>query len=306
MKSARELRHDIEYAAVRGALFVAASFPLGLGRALGASAGSLAYLLGIRKDVSVDNIQKALGVPAGEAARIARRSYQNLGRGMIDFAAFRKWSRQELLAQVNVDGVEHLEAARAAGRGAVIVAGHFGSWEFGGVIIPALGFPTSVIVGEQTNSRVDDVMNDLRSRHNLGLITKASALKKALTTLRNNEFVALLADQDARKGGVIVDFLGRPASTVRGPALFAIRARCPVIPLTVHREGKLHRAVFEAPLWPDPALDEEANVLLLTRYYVDALSQQIRAHPDEYFWPHRRWKSATAQAAQTGAAAGAS
>lgn len=297
--SARELRHAVEYAAVRGVLFVAGSFPLGLAHALGAAAGWLAFALGIRRDVSVDNIEKALGVSTHEATRIARRSYQNFGRGLMDFAAFRRWSRDELLAQVAVDGVEHLEAARAAGRGAVIVAGHFGSWEFGGVIIPALGFPTSVIVGEQSNTRVDDVMNDLRRAHNLGLITKTSALKKALTTLRQNEFVALLADQDARKGGVIVDFLGRPASTVRGPALFAIRARCPIIPLTVHREGKRHRAIFEAPLWADPAQEEESAVLELTRYYTDALSRRIREHPDEYFWPHRRWKSASAQAAQS-------
>ncbi len=306
MKTARELRHSIEYAAVRGTLFVAGSFPIGLAHALGASAGWLAFALGIRRDVTVDNIEKALGVPKGEAARIARRSYQNLGRGMMDFAAFRRWSPGELRALVKVDGIEHLEAARAAGRGAVIVAGHFGSWEFGGVIIPALGFKTSVVIGEQSNARVDDVTNELRSRHGLGLIPKASALKKVLTTLRSNEFVALLADQDARKGGVIVDFLGRPASTVRGPALFAIRARCPIIPLTVHREGKYHRATFEAPLWADPVLDEEANVLALTRYYVDALSRQIRAHPDQYFWPHRRWKSTSSQATQSQATTAAS
>ena len=295
MKSTREIRHAVEYAAVRGALGVAGALPPRITHAIGASAGWLAYVLGIRRDVSVDNIMRALSVPEKEAKRIARRSYQNLGRGMMDFAAFGNWSRDELLAQVTVDGIENLTAAREAGRGGVIVAGHFGSWEFGGVIIPALGFPASVIVGEQTNARVDDVMNNLRRVHDLGLITKTSALKKALTTLRNNEFVALLADQDARKGGVIVDFLGRPASTVRGPALFAIRARCPVIPLTVHREGNRHRAIFARPLWPDPAQDEEASVLALTRYYTDELSRRIREHPDQYFWPHRRWKTGAAQ-----------
>jgi Kdo2-lipid IVA lauroyltransferase/acyltransferase len=303
MKSSREVRHAIEYAAVRGALSVAGSLPSSVTHPIGASAGWLAYALGIRRDVSVDNIRRALHVPESEAKRIARRSYQNLGRGMMDFAAFGRWSRGELLAKVTVDGVENLAAAREAGRGAVIVAGHFGSWEFGGVIIPALGFPASVIVGEQTNARVDDVMNELRRVHNLGIITKTSALKKALTTLRNNEFVALLADQDARKGGVMVDFLGRPASTVRGPALFAIRARCPIIPLTVHREGNRHRAIFAAPLWADPAQDEEAAVLALTRYYTDELSRRIREYPDQYFWPHRRWKTGTAQVAKEQAVA---
>ena len=84
MKTAREIRHAIEYAAVRGALFMAGAFPLRLGRAIGACAGWLAFALRIRRDVSVDNIQQALGVSRGEATRIARRSYQNLGRGLIE------------------------------------------------------------------------------------------------------------------------------------------------------------------------------------------------------------------------------
>lgn len=298
MKTARQIRHAVEYGAVRLTLGMAGTLPIGVARAIGASLGTLAFALRIRREVSVENIVRALGVSPREATRIARRSYENLGRGFMDFAAFKRWSRDEFLSQVTIEGAEFLSAARKAGHGAVIVASHFGSWEMGGAAMPALGFPTSFVVGEQSNARVDEVTNDLRRAQGSGIITRASALKKVLTALRRNELVGLLADQDARKGGIVVDFLGRPASTVRGPALFAIRARCPIIPLTVHREGKRHRVVFDAPLWPDPAQDEEASVLQLTRGYSDVLSRRIREHPDEYFWPHRRWKSATAQLAK--------
>jgi KDO2-lipid IV(A) lauroyltransferase len=120
-----------------------------------------------------------------------------------------------------------------------------------------------------------------------------------LSALRNNEVVCLLADQDARKSGVVVEFLGRPASTVRGPAMFAIRAKCPIVPFSIHREGKKFRAVVEAPIWPDPSLEEEAAVVAMTQAYTSALERAVRQYPEEYFWPHRRWKSTSAQATQS-------
>jgi KDO2-lipid IV(A) lauroyltransferase len=287
----RKFRHGVEYAAVRGALALAGSLPIGVARALGAGAGSLAYALGVRRAVSIGNIRGSLSVTDGEASCIARRSYQNLGRSLMEFAAFRRWSSRELLSQVDFDGVENFARAREAGKGAVCVAGHFGNWELLGAAIGALGYPVSFLVGQQTNARVDEVMNDLRRAQGVGIITRTSALRKVLQALRANEFVALLADQDARRGGVMVDFLGRPASTVRGPALFAVRSGCPLIPIFIHREGRRHRATAEPPIWSDPALDEEAAVVDLTRRHADALSRHVRAHPEGYFWPHRRWKT---------------
>lgn len=299
MKTAREIRQSIEYRAVRGVLFLAGSLPLGLARAFGASVGSLAFALGIRRAVSVDNIVRGLGVTPREATSIARRSYRNLGRCFMEFAAQRRWSRDDVRNIIAMDGLEHSRAAAEAGRGAVMVSGHFGNWEGAGAALKAYGLPVTFLVGEQTNARVDDVINDLRRAQQIGIITRTSALKKVLSTLRNNEVVCLLADQDARKGGVVVEFLGRPASTVRGPAMFAIRANCPIIPFSIHREGKKFRAIIEAPIWRDPSLDEEAAVVAMTQAYVSALERVVREHPDEYFWPHRRWKSTSSQTTQS-------
>lgn len=296
MKSAREIRHGIEYAAVRAALFLAGSLPLGVARAFGASVGTLAFALRIRRDVSVDNIVRGLNVTPRAAARIARRSYQNLGRCFMEFAAQRRWTSGDVMNLIAMDGLEHFRAAADQGRGAVMVSGHFGNWEGAGAALKAYGVPISFLVGEQTNARVDDVINELRRAQHIGIITRTSALKKVLTALRNNEVVCLLADQDARKGGVVVSFLGRPASTVRGPAMFAIRANCPIIPFAIHRQGKCFRAVIEPPIWRDPSLDEEAAVVAMTQAYTSALERVVRAHPEEYFWPHKRWKSTSSQA----------
>jgi KDO2-lipid IV(A) lauroyltransferase len=289
--SVREIRQRAEYVAVRGALAMAGALPMGIARAIGAGTGTLAWVLGVRRRVCLDNITRALGVNRAQASRIARRSYQNLGRSLMEFAAFRRWSGADVLARVDIDGMDHLVRAREAGRGVLLVAGHYGNWEMLGAAIGHHGHPISFVVGQQTNHRVDDVMNDLRRAQGIGIIPRGTALRKVLQALRANQAVALLADQDARKGGVMVDFLGRPASTVRGPALFALRAGCPILPVFIRRDGGRHRATVEPPLWPDPARDEDAAVLDLTQRYTDALARQVRAHPDQYFWPHRRWKT---------------
>ncbi|UCH85084.1 MAG: lysophospholipid acyltransferase family protein, partial [Candidatus Latescibacterota bacterium] len=98
--------------------------------------------------------------------------------------------------------------------------------------------------------------------------------------------------QDARHHGIFVDFFGRPASTVRGPAVFAIRRDCPIVPCFLIREGcDRHRAVFERPLWPDERLSGREAVRELTQRFTMLLEDYVRKYPEQYFWTHRRWKT---------------
>ena len=289
--SARSLQHSIEYAAVRGAMAAAAALPLAAAQNIGAGAGALAFdVFRVRREVTVDNIERALGVPRAEAVRIGRRAYHNLGRSLFEFAAFARFTREDVQELVAIEGAEHLHAALAKGRGMVFVTGHHGNWELVGAALTVLGLPTDFLIGQQANGRVDEVMNGLRSRQGVGLITRQLALRKVMQSLAANRIVALLADQDARSQGIMVDFLGRPASTVRGPALFAVRRGCPLCTGFIHREGRRHRVVFNPPFYP-PDLPEEDAVRELTQAHAEALARQIRAYPDEYFWPHRRWKT---------------
>jgi KDO2-lipid IV(A) lauroyltransferase len=195
---------------------------------------------------------------------------------MFEFSAFASLTPARVRDLVTLDGIEHLNRALARGRGVVFVTGHYGNWELFGAAIAANGIPIDFLVGEQTNRRVDDVMNELRRRQGIGIITRAMALRKVLQALTANHMVAMLADQDARRQGIMVDFLGRPASTVRGPAVFALRRQSPLVTGFVHREGTRHRAVFNPPI--DPAelpdgLAEEEAIRRLTQAHADSLAK---------------------------------
>jgi KDO2-lipid IV(A) lauroyltransferase len=288
----RTYRQSLEYAAVRGALALAERIPVEAAQRIGAGLGGLAFdLARMRRSTSIANVRASLGVPKREATRVARASYANLGRCLLEFSAFGRLSRAEILDWVEFEGWEHAERIVADGRGAIAIAGHLGNWELLGAALAARGLPIHFLVGEQTNPRVDDVMNDLRRRQGIGIISRVVALRKVMQALARGQVVAILADQDARKGGVMVDFLGRRASTVRGPALFAIRRRCAILPGAIWREGTRHRAILGAPIDPPAVEDEEEAVRELTQRYTDWLSARIREHPEQYFWPHRRWKT---------------
>ncbi len=289
--SFRKLQHSIEYGSVRAVMAAAGALPISVSQRIGAGAGALAFdVFRVRRQVSVDNIERALGVTRREAERIARRAYRNLGRGMFEFSAFAHLRPEQVLEMVTFDGFEHLTDALSRGRGIVFVTGHFGNWEMLGAAMSARGIPIDYLVGEQANGRVDAVMNNLRRREGIGIITRSVALRRVLQALGGNRMVAMLADQDARSQGIMVDFLGRPASTVRGPAVFAVKRGSPIVTGFIHREGTRHRAVINPPIDP-PDLPEDEAVRWLTQAHADALAAAIREHPDEYFWPHRRWKT---------------
>ena len=292
----RTLRHAMEYGAVRGSLSLAGKIPIEAAQRIGAGIGRVGFdVARVRRSVSIENIEAALGVTRAEATKIARASYENWGRCLMEFSAFAHMTKAELLDLVVVEGLEHFDRVRAAGKGGILVSGHLGNWELIAPVVAALDRPIYGLIGQQSNARVNDVMNDLRRRQNVPLITKELALRKVLQVLKAGEFVVLLADQNQRKGGVFVDFLGRPASTVRGPALFAIRSGAPIVPTFVAREGTRHRLIIEPALYPIPASDEEDVVRDLTQRYTDRLAAHIRARPQEYFWPHRRWKTRPTQ-----------
>ncbi len=291
-KSWREIRQSLEYAAVRGALALAARLPIDAGQRVGAAVGRLAFdVIRMRRAVSIDNIVKSLGVSENEATRIARASYMNSGRCLLEFSAFARLSPAEILDLVAIEGRENLQRVLAEGKGGIIAAAHLGNWELCGAALTAIGTPLSFLVGQQTNTRVDDVMNDLRRKQNIGIIKRNVALRGVMQALAANQIVAILPDQDARKNGIMIEFLGRPASTVKGPAIFAIRRNCAVLPVFIARQGTRHRMTIEPPLYAIEGADEDARVRDLTQRYTDRFTARVRQHPTEYFWGHRRWKT---------------
>jgi KDO2-lipid IV(A) lauroyltransferase len=293
----KKLHYNIELAAVKLVKGVVRLLPLKVSRSFGALLGWKAYrIFGIRRGVALDNIRRAL--PGMEdhddSDRIACASYMNLGRSMMEFVSMERLDAAAIREMVQFESLAPFDEALSSGRGVVVFTGHFGNWELGGAAACAYGYPFHSIVGRQSNPLVNAEINRLRAKKVTGVIDRGSGagLRLAFRALDENEIVAFVADQDARHHGAFVDFLGRPASTHKGPAQVAVRRNAPVVAGFIHRVGDgKHRLELRPPMWPDRSLDEDAAVLDLMQRYTDALSDAIHAHPEEYFWAHRRWKT---------------
>ncbi len=216
----------------------------------------------------------------------------NLGRSLVEFAAFEKLSADHIGKMVSSEGTEYFDEALEAGKGAVLFTGHFGNWELLAAWAARSGYPFHVLVGAQTNKRVDRLINELRRTQDIQVVSHKAGLRSALRILQKNEFVAILADQDARRSGVFVNFFGRAASTYREPARLAIQQGCPIITGFILRlQGGRHMAKIQPPLWPKPDLPQEEAIRVLTQRYTQHLESFVRENPDHYFWAHRRWKT---------------
>lgn len=249
--------------------------------------------VGARRQVVLDNLEHAF--PERDVLSLwdlAERIYANLGVNIFAFFALARFTPARIRARVRLENTDYLDGLRDAGEGALLMTGHFGHWELLGAAVSAYGYPTKYLVRTQSNPWADRLQNKIRNRAGLGVIRADASVRQLVRHVREGGYVGVLPDANAGDDGVFVDFLGRQASTPRGLAYFAFKLKCPIVPVFLVRQADgTHVARFHDPILADPDWDEPTAILQLTRAYTDVLADMVRAHPDHYFWIHRRWKT---------------
>ena len=274
---------------------LAGRLPLGAAQGLGAGLGRIAYcILPGRRRVALDNLTLVYGDTLSPGARVtlARQSFEHLGITAMECCRLFFGPAERLLGRVRGQGMEHIGQAMAHGRGVFFLTGHFGNWELLAATHGLAGFGLSVVVRPLDNPYLDALIARARERSGLRAISKRDAVQGVRAALARGECIGILLDQDAGREGVFVPFMGRPASTSRALAVLAIKTRAPVVPAFIHRlpDGG-HELVLdpEIPLAITGDLDHDIEVN--TARYTEAIERHVRAHPEQWFWVHRRWKS---------------
>ena len=289
----KRFQYYLEYILVRILVLASTIVPLKTLRRFGSALGWMAFrVVRIRRGIVMENLRTSIAADERKLRAIALESYRNFGRLIMEMAAFKNISKDRLFEMVTVEGREHLDDALARGNGAIIFTGHFGNWELLGATVARCGYPLHVTDTDHSNKRVHKIISELRTAQGMKIISPQRPVRYLVRLLQDKQLIAYLADQDARDAGIFVDFLGRPASTLRGPATFALRRGCPIVPAFLIREGAdTHRAVFQEPMWPDEGLATEDAILELTQRFTTRLEEYVRRYPELYFWTHRRWKT---------------
>ena len=123
-------------------------------------------------------------------------------------------------------------------------------------------------------------------------MSKRGSLDQIIELLVKGAIVVNGFDQHAHeREGVVVDFLGHPASTFKSLALLAMETGAPVIPSYSWREPDgTHVLRFEEPLPLIECEDVGEAIRRNTRAYNAALERMLLRHPEQWIWMHKRWK----------------
>lgn len=289
-----KIRHRVELIVLRlFMLLIWSGNPGGLDQGAQICGWFAFKVLGVRKKVVLDNLRKSFPEKnEKEIKKIALGSYINLTKTVIDYTRFPVLNKRKIPDMFIMEGKEHLDWVLENGKGAVMVAGHFGSWELMGAALAQMGYSISYLVGEQHNKYVDDIMNEYREMMGINIIHMGVAVRGVIRTLRNNGMVALLADQNARKEGIFVDFFGRKASAHQGPAVFALKTKAPIIfGSTTFLANGGYKIKIELLTFDHVTKLTEENIRKVTQAHLNLLEKSIRQNPDHWFWMHRRWKT---------------
>lgn len=267
--------------------------PAGLRRCCGNLLGQFCLLLvpSKRRALALANVRMSLAMDEAEAQAIVKHSVTRFGRMFMDVLYLPKITKEKMLDYVSMTGVEHLEAALAAGRGAVLATAHTGNWEIMGAALAMHDFPLVAVVQKQTNAAMDRFINDYRTLAGMH-VTYKSGVREMVRLLGQGMIIGLLVDQDAGQDGAFVDFFDRPASTPQGAAALARMKNSPIIPAFITEESDGRHTIHIHPaVWVQKTADRDADICATTQVITKIVESHIRLHPAEWFWLHNRWKT---------------
>ena len=268
---------------------LAARLPWALQRGLGRSLGWLLFhLLPSRRRVAQRNL--ALCFPersAPQREQLLRDSFANLGIGLFEF--IRAWWGDVSSARehTEIEGLEHLEAALAEGKGVILLSGHFVTLEICGRLLCDHA-PVAGMYRPHGQAVLEWAVRRGRLRYAPAMFPR-DALRPAIKHLKEGGILWFAPDQETRRGdSVFVPFFGRPAWSLTSPHQLARLSGAKVIAFHHRRadDGRGYRLRLTPALANFPSKDATVD----TARVMAEIETMVRAAPEQYLWIHRRFK----------------
>jgi KDO2-lipid IV(A) lauroyltransferase len=233
-------------------------------------------------------------LPADARKEILISVFDSLGRLLGEFSQFPKLRRDSVEEIVVYDGLENYLRAAEAGRGVLLLTGHFGAWELCAFAQGLYGHPLSFLVRPLDNPLLDRLITRYRELSGNRVIGKNRAVKPVLSALGSGADIGMLIDANTLiDEGTFCDFFGVSASTTTGLAVFALRSGSPVVPgfLIWDKDAGVHRLIFDPEVPTIRTGDFREEVRLNTAQYTKVIEEYARRYPEQWLWIHKRWKT---------------
>lgn len=255
-------------------------------------------ILRLRRFTILRNLSIAFpDMPHEEKMRVARHSMYHLCYGFSEFTQMPFMDRQWLEKNAVFHGLEHFERAVALGRGVLLMSLHTGNGDMGIASLSLKGLPINVISKKFKNEFLNKLWFGTREKMGTNFLEPhgAQLAFEILKLCKKNQAVIFVIDQFMGKPyGVASHFFSKKTGTQKGLALFALKTKCPVLPVYTYRGPDLKTHVeFEEPVaLPniDPNEDKDLLIQKITEGYNRRLEAIVTKHRDQWMWVHRRWK----------------
>jgi phosphatidylinositol dimannoside acyltransferase len=226
-----------------------------------------------------------------ELHRISWQNFRNHAKAYADLMQLPSMRVEAMGARLKVTGLEHLDEARALGKGVLVVSCHMGSYEIVSSTWSATLAPVSLFAEEVEPRALFEWYRETRARLGISVLTlDYGGIRKVLEALREQEMVITAIDRDITGTGYLMPFFGRLAPIPLGPAAIALRLGTPLLPVCCYR-------------LPDDTYMAEAAPLVSAKSTGNARGDQVRAtqellrriegfiqqHPEQWHVPHRIW-----------------
>src|SRR6266571_3558293 len=223
--------------------------------------------------------------------RVSFLNFRNHAKAYADLMQLPRTRVEAMSSQLKVQGLEHLEQARALGKGVLAVSCHMGSYEVVSAIWSATLAPVSFFAEELEPRALFEWYRDTRARLGISVLTlDHGGIRKVLEALREQEMVITAIDRDISGTGYLMPFFGKLAPIPLGPAAIALRTGAPLFPVCVYRLPDDTYMAEGAPLvYAKSTGDNRADQVRTTQELLRPIERFIQSHPEQWHVPHRIW-----------------
>ncbi|KAA3619687.1 MAG: hypothetical protein DWQ05_02890 [Calditrichaeota bacterium] len=288
----KKIKHILEFLGTRLLYSFAGLLSLKFARTLGQNLGRFGFaVIKIRRHHTLANLANAFPqLSKSEIEKLGVQAYQNFGMSMFEYVHATSSKHDQLIKHIQIENSHLLDAALKAGKGAILLTAHFGGWESAAAWLSLNGYPVTFMYKKPKNPYIDKLILQTRESFGMNMVERNLGVRTYLKTIKSGKFACLLADQDGGRKGIFVDFMGRPASTPVGPAVFAYKTGAPLIFFVLYRDkqNQLHLC-FEKIDYDIAGMAKEKAIEYLVKTYTSHLEKWIKKYPNQWFWMHRRW-----------------
>ena len=255
--------------------------------------GDIAYFLDRRgRNIALENLACAFPgrFEPGEQRRIARASYRNFARTMLDLFWSPRLAQENFRQYVTLTGFDELqERLTRESRGAVFLGVHLGNWEWGSLAVGFLGFDTAVVAEKFKNASLTALFSGLRQLSGQQVISQENSLLRLLKVLKRRGNAGILIDLSLRptQAATIIHGFGLEMCVPLLHTVLAERAFALLVPVETESlpDGRCRIVAHEAVEWR-----QGESLREIAQRCWDRFEPMIAARPGDYLWPYKHFR----------------